>query len=112
MRKKNCFLFSLIYCFTGISLFAQSEVDSLKKVITVHTNDTTAISAYLNLYEALKFENQEEALTYLEQSKELSLKLDSERGILNALLAKAEYFETTGYQDSALVTYPKSQKSQ
>ncbi|MEM9078652.1 MAG: ATP-binding protein, partial [Bacteroidota bacterium] len=109
MRKKSCFLFGLIFCFTGIYLSAQSEVDSLKKVIKLHKNDTLAISAYLNLYEALKFENQDEAVNYLELSTVLSSRLDFKIGILNALLAKAEYFETTGYQDSALVTYRKAQ---
>ncbi|MEM9364165.1 MAG: ATP-binding protein, partial [Bacteroidota bacterium] len=109
MRKKNCFLLGLIFCFTGTSLLAQSEADSLKKVIKLHKNDTLAISAYLNLYEALKFENQDDAVNYLEQSAELSSRLGFKTGILNALLAKGEYFETTGYQDSALVTYRKAQ---
>ncbi|MEM8847608.1 MAG: tetratricopeptide repeat protein [Bacteroidota bacterium] len=110
MRKKNCILFSLISCFTGVSLLAQSQVDSLKRVINTHKNDTIAISAYLNLYETLKFDNQDEALKFLEQSTDLSLRLDSKRGMLNALLAKGEYFETTGHQDSALVTYRKAQR--
>ena len=109
MKKKNSLFFSLIVCFTSVSLIAQNEVDSLKQVINKHKNDTLGISAYLSLYEALKFESQDEAVNYLEKSAELSSKLNSKKGILNALLAKGEYFETTGYQDSALVTYRKAQ---
>ncbi|MEL6483897.1 MAG: tetratricopeptide repeat protein, partial [Bacteroidota bacterium] len=36
--------------------------------------------------------------------------MDLKEGLLDALLAKGEYFETTGYQDSALITYQKAKK--
>ena len=110
MKKKNNFLFNIAVCFTFMSASAQGEIDSLKRVIDAHKKDTIGINAYLKLYEALKFENQSQAIRYLKQSAELSSKLDYKEGQLNSLLARGEYFETTGYQDSALVTYRMAQR--
>ena len=110
MKKKNNFLFNIAVCFTFMSVSGQSEIDSLKRVIDAHKKDTIGINAYLKLYEALKFENQSQAIQYLKQSAELASKLDFKEGQLNSLLARGEYFETTGYQDSALVTYRMAQR--
>ncbi len=107
--KKNTLLINFAICFTFMSVSAQSAVDSLKNIIDTHKKDTVVVSAYLGLYEALKFENQDQALHYLKQSEELSLKLNFKQGQLNSLLAKGEYFETIGHQDSALLTYQKAQ---
>jgi len=98
-----CFLF-------GLTLSAQTQVDSLKQLLSTKKSDTAEITVYLQLYEALKFDKQDEAVQYLERSLKLSSTLDFEKGRLNGLLAKGEYFETTGYQDSALATYRKAQK--
>ncbi|MEO0572593.1 MAG: ATP-binding protein [Bacteroidota bacterium] len=94
----------------SLTLAAQSKIDSLRTVLKKQKSDTIKVSTYLQLYEALKFEEQDKAVQYLEQSLELSSTLNFQKGQLDGLLAKGEYFETTGYQDSALTTYRKAQK--
>ncbi|MEM8765090.1 MAG: tetratricopeptide repeat protein [Bacteroidota bacterium] len=91
-------------------LSAQDKLDSLRAVLKTQVTDTSKVSTLLQLYESLKFEEQDKAREYLEESLNLSTTLDFEKGLLNSLLAKGEYFETTGYQDSALITYQKAQK--
>ena len=91
-------------------LSAQSRPDSLLAVLKTQAADTSKVATLLQLYESLKFEEQDKAREYLEESLNLSATLDFKKGLLNALLAKGEYFETTGYQDSALITYQKAQK--
>ncbi|MGD1944691.1 MAG: ATP-binding protein [Croceivirga sp.] len=102
-------LIFFIFCFTGLSLTAQTQVDSLTSILNTQVADSSKVATLLQLYEALKFEEQNKAVTYLEKSLELSSVINYQKGKLDGFLAKGEYFETTGYQDSALITYRKAQ---
>ena len=101
-------LIFFIFCFTGLSLTAQTQVDSLTSILNTQVADSSKVATLLQLYEALKFEEQNKAVTYLEKSLELSSVINYQKGKLDGFLAKGEYFETTGYQDSALITYRKA----
>ncbi|MEM8508739.1 MAG: ATP-binding protein [Bacteroidota bacterium] len=110
MLRKTIALFICLLTGWAFPLSGQTKVDSLTQLLNTQKPDTNKVATYLQLYESLKFEQQDRALEYLRKSLELSFNLDFQRGQLNGLLAKGEYFETTGYQDSALVTYQKAQK--
>lgn len=107
LTKTFFFVFFVLLLST---LSAQDNTDSLKTILNNQPADTTKVSTYLQLYESLKYEQQDKALLYLEQAQKLSSTLGFKEGLLKALLVKGEYFEATGEQDSALIIYNTTQK--
>ncbi len=110
MIRTTAILLSYFILGCIFSISAQSSVDSLKSLLETQSQDTNAVNLYLELYEAIKFEDRDQAAIYLDKSLELSSQLNFQNGTLNGLLAKGEYFETGSLYDSALLAYRTAQK--
>jgi signal transduction histidine kinase/DNA-binding response OmpR family regulator len=106
--KKTLLIFG-VFLFPIKHAYSQSNIDSLIQVIQKQREDTCKVDSYQNAYLLLRHEDYKKALMYVDKGLKLATKLDYKIGILNSYLAKGEYYETTGQQDSALMTYIKAE---
>ena len=104
MDQKAIVLASCIYSLLTFCLSAQKS-DSLISVLNSQENDTNKVYTYQDLYFALRFQDREQAVDFLDRSIALATTLDFQTGVLNGLLAKGEYYETGSLYDSALQAY-------
>ncbi|MEO1054091.1 MAG: tetratricopeptide repeat protein [Bacteroidota bacterium] len=109
MFRKVTLLLSCLFFFCSFSIVAQNKADSLKSLLKGHKEDSTLAMVYHDLYIELRFEDPDQAIKYMEQSLQLSKKLNYQLGTLNALLGMGEYFETSSLYDSAINVYNKAQ---
>ena len=91
------------------SASAQNEVDSLKLLLRNQEKDTSLVSTYIQLYEALKFEDPGQASNFLTKSLKLSSDLEYQKGKLRSLLLIGEEQRTYSNYDSALLVFQQAQ---
>ncbi|MEM6361660.1 MAG: ATP-binding protein [Bacteroidota bacterium] len=108
IRKLTPLLCYLVFA-ALFSASAQNEVDSLKLLLRNQEKDTSRVSTYIQLYEALKFEDPGQASNFLTKSLKLSSDLEYQKGKLRSLLLIGEEQRTYSNYDSALLVFQQAQ---
>ena len=90
--------------------FAQTKIDSLKKVILTLPNDTTKIVPLIRLANQLLKISPKEGLPYAIEAMEIAQKYKLDKRIATALNTKGILYENIGGSDSALTCYAAALK--
>ena len=101
----SCFL--LLFPFISES---QNKADSLRSVLLPESQDTTYIQNCLALYEEIKYDQPDEAFTYLEKALEGSKELQYQKGIIDAYITLGYYLETNSMYDTALSVFQEAER--
>ncbi|MEM6361661.1 MAG: tetratricopeptide repeat protein [Bacteroidota bacterium] len=109
-RKSTNFLFICFIFGYTFSLAAQDEVDSLRSLLQTQAQDSNRIKSSLLLYEELKYENPDEATSYLNDALELSKKIEYQKGVIKSYLALGDFLETNSIYDSSLTVLLLAEK--
>lgn len=80
MKKKFSFLIVFLFCFSSLG-WTNSIVDSLKNELRYQKNDTLKITTLLSLADEFRFNDNDQALEYLQSALELALKEGEEKFI-------------------------------
>ncbi|MEK6480559.1 tetratricopeptide repeat protein [Catalinimonas sp. 4WD22] len=92
-------LLLLLCC--GLSLHAQSKVDSLLTLLKAGSPDTIKIDTYLSLHQALVVENPSQSETYLQEAIQLSEKIDDKKWVCRSYLMLCRYSWKKGQLENA-----------
>ncbi|MEM6737095.1 MAG: tetratricopeptide repeat protein, partial [Bacteroidota bacterium] len=109
-RKSTYFLFICFIFGYTFSLAAQDEVDSLRFLLQTQAQDSNRIKSNLLLYEELKYENPDEATSYLNDALELSKEIEYQKGVIKSYLALGDFLETNSIYDSSLTVLLLAEK--
>ncbi|MEL6557715.1 MAG: tetratricopeptide repeat protein [Bacteroidota bacterium] len=87
----------------------QTIIDSLQSALSELPQDSQRVKTNLALYEAIKFENPDEAISHLQQALKLAEDISYQTGVVNSYLALGYFLEINSEYDSALAIFRKAE---
>ncbi len=97
-------LFFLVVVCQLVAHAQQNKVDSLKQILP-SLNDTTKVKAFNELAYRVMFASPDEAGTYVEESMELSRKINYPKGLANAFNMRGALLDLSGEYELSVEAY-------
>jgi len=92
----------LLFCSLTMQLFAQQDVDSLKKALTIATNDSSRYFIFKHIYDVYEESNRDSALHYADLQLQIAKKNRQKHVMVVALDNKAYQLQGMGRYAEAL----------
>jgi adenylate cyclase len=110
MQIRKILIYSILFMSFSFAGFAQSEIDSLKKVEAGLPEDTNKVNTLIKISEKYRSSSNDSSLYYAKQAKILAVEIDYPKGLGYALKSEGLIYNIRGEMAKAFITWREALK--